>query len=176
MKRVIMALAGMALLVGAFVTQTPTATPVASVSGGSSIEDAHLVTLTRTRTLPLPKAKFTRTMYAAAELKSHTTFLDVCHGPIAVDLGERNPVLVAEHDYCGGSAWIPKLGMGQAVALDGDGITDGTYQVTAIKFVQRGEAKVRDLPDADAVLQTCISKTEMVLVGIDRLEQVTVSS
>jgi hypothetical protein len=85
-------------------------------------------------------------------------------------------VLVAEHDYCGGSAWMPKVGKGDAVRLSGEGVKAGTYVATTIKHVPRRLTKVRDLPDTDIVLQTCISPNTMVLVGMDLFDPVTVTS
>jgi len=121
----------------------------------------------------LPRPKFTRTIYAATHLAGASVMLDACAGPIAVDLGGSRPVLVAEHNYCGGSAWIPHVNMGDAVELKGDGIEPGTYVVTEIRFQLRHEAIVRDLPAADAVLQTCVTKEKMILVGLNRLDPVT---
>lgn len=116
-----------------------------------------------------PKPEFTRVMYAAATIKTVDKQIDKCRGPIAVNLGSSRPVLVAEHDYCGGSAWISKLESGAAVRLSGPGVDDGLYVTAELKTVPRdGNATVRDLPQTDVVLQTCISRTEMVLVGLTK--------
>jgi hypothetical protein len=115
-----------------------------------------------------PDADVSRTTYATSRLGPAPMLLNLCHGPIAIDLGADRPVLVAEHDYCGGSSWIPQLEPGDAVALAGDGVVDGTYLVTGLSTERRGEAQVRDLPAADVVLQTCISPGELVLVAANR--------
>jgi hypothetical protein len=39
--------------------------------------------------------------------------------------------------------------------------------VTTIEHGIRNKTKVRDLPDTDIVLQTCVSHNTMVLVGMD---------
>ncbi|MGH3457269.1 hypothetical protein [Aeromicrobium sp.] len=111
-------------------------------------------------------ARFSRTISRGADLGSADSALDACAGPVAVDLGESRPVLVAEHDYCGGSVWIPKLDAGDVVSLVGPGIRRGLYVADDIKLVPRDDSRVRDLPDAAVVLQTCISQTTMVLVGL----------
>lgn len=123
-----------------------------------------------------PKAKFVRTIFAASSLQRSEIMLDFCKGPIAVDVGDHRPVLVAEHDYCGGLEWVPKLGKGEAIKLSGDGVKDGTYVVKTIGHGIRGETKVRELPDTDIVLQTCVSQNTMILVGMDLFEPVTVTS
>jgi len=117
--------------------------------------------------VPPPKAKFVRTIYATSSLKHSEVMLDFCKGPIAVFVGENRPRLIAEHDYCGGLAWIPKLAKGDAIKLSGDGVQDGTYVVKTIGHGVRNATKVRDLPDTDIVLQTCVSHNTMVLVGMD---------
>lgn len=120
-----------------------------------------------TKPVAVPKPRFTRTMYAATQLAGAPVMLDACHGPIAIKLGDGQPVLVAQHDYCGGAAWIPKLNFGDGVRLKGDGVAPGIYVVTEIRYQIRKEATVGDLPDADAVLQTCVTKHKLILVGLD---------
>ena len=134
-------------------------------SAPTALESATLDRVTKP--IPPPKPKFVRTIFAASNLKQSDLMLDFCKGPIAVFVGAHRPVLVAEHDYCGGLEWMPKLGRGDAIKLSGDGVKDGTYVVTTIGHVPRGSAKVRDLPDADIVLQTCVSHNTMVLVAMD---------
>ncbi len=111
-------------------------------------------------------AKFSRTIAKFTDLKSVDPALDACAGPVAVYLGEGRPKLVAEHDYCGGSAWMPKIDANDVVQLTGPGVEAGLYAAETIKYVPRYDSTVNDMPDADVVLQTCISKTEMVLVGL----------
>jgi len=125
---------------------------------------------------PVPKPRFTRTMFTYVELARVDRALDACGGPVAVDIGRQHSVLIAEHDYCGGSDWVPKLRNDDAVRLNGEGVRAGTYVVTEIRFEPRRNSTVGDLPQTDAVLQTCISKTEMILVGLERLDAVTVTS
>ncbi len=115
-----------------------------------------------------PEPRFSRTTVAATTMPGSGVMLDLCQGPVAIDLGEKYPTLLAEHDYCGGSAWMPKLAVGEAVALDGDGVEAGTYVVTSVGHAPRGTARYSDLPVGDVVLQTCVSKTQIVLVGLER--------
>lgn len=116
-----------------------------------------------------PGTVFTRTMFASASIATVDMQIDKCGGPVSVPLGGNRPILVAEHDFCGGSGWISRLNRGQAVDLSGPGIGSGIYVVAELKVVPRGgKAKISDLPKQDVVLQTCISKTEMVLVGLNR--------
>lgn len=116
-----------------------------------------------------PKTVFTRTMVATATIATVDKQIDKCRGPVSVPLGSNRPILVAEHDFCGGSAWISRLDRGEAVDLSGPGLASDIYVVSEIKTVKRdGNATVKDLPQKDVVLQTCISKTEMVLVGLSR--------
>ncbi|MFI5427308.1 hypothetical protein [Aeromicrobium sp. UC242_57] len=72
------------------------------------------VTSTPSPETELPKAKFSRTMYATSTLKASTPLIDDCRGPVAIQLRGDRPVLVAEHDYCGGEEWIPRLAVGDA--------------------------------------------------------------
>ena len=136
-----------------------------SSTGPSALETAALDPVVAPPTPP--KAKFVRTIFATSSLKRSEFMLDICKGPIAVFVGEHRPRLIAEHDYCGGLEWMPKLGKGDAIKLSGDGVKDGTYVVKTIGHAPRLKAKVRDLPDTDIVLQTCISQNTMVLVGMD---------
>ena len=159
---VAMAAAGVtvvALMSGADSGASPTS------SGPSVLETASLEQVGEV--VPAPRAKFTRTIYATSNLARSELMLDFCRGPIAIDLGDRWPVLVAEHDFCGGTAWMPKLAVGEAIKLTGGGVEDGTYVVTTIENGIRGKTKVRDLPDADIVLQTCVTTDKTVLVGME---------
>lgn len=172
-------------LLAALVVATTAVLAVALLDSGSespqasstptAIQTATLDQITTPAVTP-PKAKFVRRIFAASSLQRSEVMLDFCKGPIAVDVGDHRPVLVAEHDYCGGLEWVPKLGKGEAIKLSGDGVKDGTYVVKTIGHGIRGETKVRELPDTDIVLQTCVSQNTMVLVGMDRFEPVTVTS
>lgn len=123
-----------------------------------------------------PKTVFTRTMFATATLTTVYKQIDKCRGPVSVPLGKNRPILVAEHDFCGGSAWISRLDRGQAVDLSGPGLAADIYVVAEITTVKRnGNATVRDLPQKDVVLQTCISKTEMMLIGLSRFSSIRMS-
>jgi hypothetical protein len=173
-KRLLAALIAL-LLAGAAVLLLASGSGSTSVaSGPTALETATLATIAAPAQ-PAPDPKFTRTIYATSTLARSELMLDFCRGPIAVDLGHDRPVLVAEHDFCGGSAWMPKLGEGDAVKLSGDGVEDGTYVVSTIEHAVRGQAKVRDLPDTDIVLQTCVTPKQMVLVGLDRFDPVVLS-
>lgn len=175
MKRVLAALVVAAAAVLAVTLLTSGSDPPPTSSGPTALQTATLG-LVVTESVPPPKPEFVRTIFATSTLKRSEFMLDFCKGPIAVDVGEGRPVLVAEHDYCGGLEWMPKLDKGEAIKLSGDGVEDGTYVVKSIGHVKRGEAKVRDLPDTDIVLQTCVSHNTMVLVGMDLFDSVTVQS
>jgi hypothetical protein len=127
---------------------------------------AHLDVLP---TEPLPvssDAKFSRSIAKFTDLESVDPALDACAGPVAVYLGAGKPKLVAEHDYCGGSDWMPKLAENDVVQLTGRGVEAGLYTTETIKYVPRYDSTVDDMPDGDVVLQTCIDKKTMVLVGL----------
>jgi len=113
-------------------------------------------------------ARFSRVTAKVTDLENVDPALDACAGPVAVHLGENKPLLIAEHDYCGGSDWMSKLELDDVVQLMGPGVDSGLYRTDDITFVPRYEAKVKDLPDADVVLQTCVSREEMVLVGLTK--------
>ncbi|MGA8987388.1 hypothetical protein, partial [Aeromicrobium sp.] len=51
--------------------------------------------VTLDRVVQPPNAKFTRTMYATSRLSRSTMMLDMCRGPVAIDLGGDRPVLIA---------------------------------------------------------------------------------
>ena len=127
---------------------------------------AHLDVLP-TKPLPVSSdAKFSRTIAKFTVLENVDPALDACAGPVAVYLGAEHPKLVAEHDYCGGSDWMPKLDPDDVVQLTGPGVEAGLYTAETIKHVPRYDSTVEDMPDGDVVLQTCINKTTMVLVGL----------
>lgn len=142
-----------------------------STSSVAAIERARLdpVQISSPPASPAPP-RFARTTVVETSLAGSTAALDRCVGPVAVALGDDRPVLVAEHDYCGGSAWISRLRLGDTVRLDGAGVEADTYVVTEIGTDRRGEAKVKNLPAADVVLQTCISPEDIVLVGVEKLQ------
>ncbi|WP_332643981.1 hypothetical protein [Aeromicrobium sp.] len=119
---------------------------------------------------PAPEPRFSRTTYGVTNLDGSDAMLDECKGPVAVFLGEARPTLVAEHDYCGGMFWMARLKEGDAVKLDGKGVDDGIFVVTSLKYETRNQVTVGDLPEADVVLQTCVTKTRLVLVGMERYE------
>ena len=133
----------------------------------STFDTARLDTLVISEPDPVPEPDVSRTVVAQASLTDFGPPLDACRGPVAIDVGESGlPVLVAEHDYCGGADWIPGLAEGDVVALDGPGVQEGRYRVEAVDTYQRRQARVRDLrPEADVVLQTCISDTQLILVA-----------
>lgn len=165
-KRMLAALVVAASAVLAVVLLAPGSGSSPASSAPTALESATLDPVTRPT--PPPKAKFVRTIFATSSLRRSEFMLDFCKGPIAVFVGDHRPRLIAEHDYCGGLEWMPKLGKGDAIKLSGDGVKDGTYVVKTIGHAPRGgQSKVRDLPDTDIVLQTCISQNTMVLVGMD---------
>jgi hypothetical protein len=168
MRRVLAALVVAAGMVVALTLLIPGSSSSPDHSGPTAIQTAMLGRVDEA-VVP-PKVKFVRTIFAASSLKDSDLMLDFCKGPIAVDVGADRPVLVAEHDYCGGLEWMPKLGKDDAIKLSGDGVEAGTYVVRTIQHAVRREATVRDLPDTDIVLQTCVSVDRMVLVGMDLLD------
>jgi hypothetical protein len=140
--------------------------------GGEEFGAASLPLLTAPpRPEPPPEPDVSRTMSAAATLSTFEAPLDACRGPVAIDVQEEGrPVLVSEHDYCGGAAWIPALGTGDVVELDGPGVDPGLYEVEVVDRHQRRDVYVRDLrPEADVVLQTCISQSQLVLVALTKV-------
>lgn len=141
--------------------------PRRNFSGVSRPAVAEPVALARL----VPKTTYTRTIHATATIDSVDKQIDRCRGPVAV-LIQGGSVLVAEHDYCGGAAWIGKINVGQAVKLAGPGIDPGIYVADELRYELRGKAKVSDLPDYDVVLQTCVTKSELVLVGMTRVAEV----
>jgi hypothetical protein len=174
MKRILAALVvvATAVLAATLLMSPPTSSP--ATTEPTAIQTTTLDQVTRQ--VPPPKAKFVRTIFATSSLKRSEVMLDFCKGPIAVFVGEHRPVLVAEHDYCGGLEWMPKLAKGDAIKLSGDGVQDGTYVVTTIEHGIRNKTKVRDLPDTDIVLQTCVSQNTTVMVGMNLFAPVTVTS
>jgi hypothetical protein len=174
MKRILAALVVVATAVLSVTLFMSESTSVPDPTAPTALQAATLDQVTRLA--PPPRAKFVRTIFATSSLKRSELMLDFCKGPIAVFLGENRPRLVAEHDYCGGLEWIPKLAKGDAIKLSGDGVQDGTYVVTTIEHGIRNKTKVRDLPDTDIVLQTCVSHNTMVLVGMNLFDPVTITS
>ncbi|MDX6277298.1 MAG: hypothetical protein QOJ72_1426 [Nocardioidaceae bacterium] len=167
MRRLLVLLAGLVALLGVLVAVSSLSSQSsATAAPPSSLQTAQMPAVSAPP-VKAPRPRFTRTMYAATQMAGAPVMLDACHGPIAVRLGAGRPVLVVQHDYCGGLAWMPKLNYGDAVKLKGDGIDPGTYVVTEIRFQIRKEATVGDLPNADAVLQTCVTKHKLILVGLD---------
>ncbi|MCX6406151.1 MAG: hypothetical protein NTV28_04445 [Propionibacteriales bacterium] len=141
--------------------------------GGESFTAARLPTLTAAPEAPAPRPDVRRTMSAAATLATFEAPLDACRGPVAIDVQEAGrPLLVSEHDYCGGAAWIPGLDRGDVVELDGPGVDAGLYRVDVVDRHQRRDVFVRDLrPSADVVLQTCVSQTQLVLVALSKVPE-----
>jgi hypothetical protein len=162
MRRMIVLAAGLVALVSlGVVAHTPT--DDARLAQAATVEPQALP-----RTPPEPR--FTRTIYASTDLGGATALLDKCNGPIAVWLGTGRPLLIAEHDYCGGSSWMSKVKVGDAVKIDGNPVGNALFVVTSLTYQTRKEVTVGDLPDADAVLQTCVTKTKLVLVGLERFD------
>lgn len=166
MRRLVLVLAGLGLVAGgAFVVTRPDPAPNVAV-GPTSIQTAHLPALTVPEP-KVPEVAFTRSVMGPTSMSGSDALLDLCQGPVGIELGGEHPLLVAEHDYCGGSAWMWKLREGDVVRLDGPGVTADTYVVTSLSNGRRREARISDLPQgADVVLQTCVSETEIVLLGL----------
>src|SRR4051794_27253318 len=103
MKRMLAALAVSAAAVLAVTLLTSSSDTPPESSAPAALQTATLGTVTKP--IPPPKAKFVRTIFATSTLKESALMLDFCKGPIAVELSAGRPVLVAEHDYCGGLTW-----------------------------------------------------------------------
>lgn len=170
MKRLILLLVGAAvLLVGA---------GVVLLANQPTPQESHALSRLERAILPIiiapsepPKAKFSRTIWTSTKLAEIDPALDQCRGPVSADLGDGEPVFVAEHDYCGGRAWMWKLGVDDAVTLKGKGIDPGLYVVSELKyFPRKSGAEVSDLPPGDVVLQTCVSATKMVFIALRKYE------
>lgn len=116
-----------------------------------------------------PKPTYTRRIVDVTTLDVIEKRIDKCDGPVASPVLDGLTVLIAEHDYCGGMSWIGRIKVGQAVALSGPGVETGTYVADELRYELRGKATVADLPLADVVLQTCVTKTQLVLVGMHRV-------
>ena len=127
---------------------------------------AHLDVLPTKAAAVSADAKFARDIAKVTDLDHVEPALDACAGPVAVYVGSRHPMLVAEHDYCGGADWMPKIDANDVVQLTGPGVDAGLYTAETIKHVPRYGSTLEDLPDGDVVLQTCVSRTRMVLVGL----------
>lgn len=174
MKRLIVWLVGAAVLVvGAFVlvsvVRQPTEARTASLFEQASIP--AVVEAAEPPPEPTPKAKFTRTIWTSTKLAEIDAALDQCRGPVSADLGADKPVFVAEHDYCGGSVWMWKLDVDDAVELNGKGVDEGLYVVSELRyFPRKSGAQVADLPPGDVVLQTCVSTTKMVFIALEKRE------
>jgi hypothetical protein len=173
-RRLLAALGALVLVAAAvagYLVLRPTDAPPAA--GPAAIQTAQIDQLAVPEPEPakVPEPEFTRTMFAATDIDGYSAVLDACRGPIAVDLGSENPVLVSEHDYCGGAAWMPKLELDDTVELRGDGVDEGVYVVSAIDHAPRRQTRVSDLsPEAEIVLQTCVSPTQMVLVSLEKTD------
>ena len=142
-------------------------------AGPVSYSPAHLETAALPTVLPVyvGKVSYTRTTVATSTIAGVEKRIDKCDGPVAVPLGST--VLVAEHDYCGGAQWMGRIEVGQAIKLSGPGVATGTYVADELRYQLRGKAKVSDLPAGDVVLQTCVSKTELVLVGMHMVQTIS---
>jgi hypothetical protein len=127
---------------------------------------AHLDVLPTEPAAVSSDAKFARTITKFTDIDHVDPALDACAGPVAVYTGRRHPMLVAEHDYCGGSDWMPKIDTNDVIQLTGRGVDSGLYTAVTIKHVPRYDSTLGDLPDGDIVLQTCVSRTRMVLIAL----------
>ena len=114
---------------------------------------AHLDVLPAQPQLASSEAKFSRSIAKYTDLESVDPALDACAGPVAVYLGDEQPRLVVEHDYCGGSDWMPKLDTNDVIHLTGPGVVAGLYTAETIKHVPRYDSRVDDMPAGDIVLQ-----------------------
>ena len=148
------------------------AAPAASTAAMSALESASLPDATFVEPeAPVPDARFTRAVMGPTTMPGSGVMLDLCRGPVAIDLGDTYPLLIAEHDYCGGSAWISQLSEGDGVQLGGEGVDAGRYVVTEVGYGERRVARFSDMPSATMVLQTCISETKIIMVGLEPVSE-----
>lgn len=92
--------------------------------------------------------------------------INQCHGPVEIDWGFL-PTEIAEHDYCGGSAFSA-LSAGQQVQVVG-GSMAGRYVVNGQRrFAAAGSSAYQLDGLGDLALQTCVSGG-VILVGLDRV-------
>lgn len=109
------------------------AAPAASTAAMSALESASLPDATFVEPeAPVPDARFTRAVMGPTTMPGSGVMLDLCRGPVAIDLGDTYPLLIAEHDYCGGSAWISRLTDGDVVEMTGEGVDPGSYVVSGL--------------------------------------------
>ena len=166
MRRAARALLGVAVPVLALAVVVPVLNHEPRLDPYLRFLTAHLDVLPTEPAAVSSDARFARDIAKVTDLDHVDPALDACAGPVAVFTGHRRPMLVAEHDYCGGSDWMPKIDPNDVVQLTGPGVDPGLYTAETIKFVPRYGSQVRDLPDGDVVLQTCVSRTRMVLVAL----------
>lgn len=86
-----------------------------------------------------------------------------CSGPVAITGSVGLPLLIAEHNYCGGSGHIAARRIGQRVNVSGY----GTYRVVSRKNVVRGTSSDVIRGMGSIVLQTCVGST-INLVGLSK--------
>lgn len=91
-----------------------------------------------------------------------------CAGPIAYQWGPTPPI-VTQHNYCGGTALVA-VAPGQTVRIVGGGL-DGLYKVSAGRHYIDGYGPVTQFQRTwgDVVLATCVSSTQEVAIGLDRV-------
>jgi hypothetical protein len=92
--------------------------------------------------------------------------INSCQGPVEIVWGVY-PTEIAQHDYCGGSAFSA-LTAGQQVQVIGGGLT-GTYVVNGdFRYASVGSSASQLDGIGDIALQTCVTDG-VILVGLDRV-------
>lgn len=92
--------------------------------------------------------------------------INACNGPVEIDWGIY-PTEIAEHDYCGGTAFSA-LSAGQRVQVIGGSVA-GTYVVNGnLRYASAGSSASALNGIGDIALQTCVTDG-VILVGLDRV-------
>lgn len=92
--------------------------------------------------------------------------INACTGPVEIVWGNLPPE-VAEHDYCGGSAFS-SLSAGERVRVIGGNLS-GTYVVNGQRrFATAGSSADLLRGIGDIALQTCVPGG-VILIGLDRV-------
>lgn len=118
------------------------------------------------RQTPPPAVSLVITIASIASPATMQSAINDCLGPVEIDWGYF-PTEIAEHDFCGGSAFS-SLSTGQRVRVVGGGMP-GVYVVNGQRrFAAAGSSADQLNGMGDIVLQTCVSDG-VILVGLDRV-------
>ena len=128
---------------------------------------AHLDVLPTEPAAVSSDAKFSRSIAKITDLDHVDPALDACAGPVAVYLGAR-PSHARRR-----ARLLRRLGLDAEDRRERRRPADAAWassrastRAETIKYVPRYDSTLSDMPDGDVVLQTCVSRTRMVLVGL----------